>query len=126
MNISKSLSLIFFVCLACGKPLPTLEGIDKPRWEKDKSGCGNARITMVTAINSQKEKLLGLDQLEIVELLGRPDQNELSSRSQKIFYYFLEPGPLCANATDSLSQRLAIRFNAMGLAKEVAVVRGEW
>ncbi len=126
MNVSKSLNLILFVCLACGKPLPTLEGIDKTLWETDKSGCGNVRITMVNSIKAEKEKLLGLGQLDVVELLGRPDQNELTSRSQKIFYYFLEPGPLCEHATDSLSQRLAIRFNAMGLAKEVAVVRGEW
>lgn len=126
MNISRSLSFVFFLCLACGNPLPTLEGIDKTSWEEDKSGCGHARIAMVKAIDSEKEKLLALDQIQIVELLGRPDQNELSTRNQKIFYYFIEPGPLCENATDTLPQRLAIRFNAMGLAKEVAVVRGEW
>lgn len=77
---------------------------------------------MRESIESQKEKLLALDQLQIVELLGRPDQNELSKRNQKFFYYFIEPGPVCANATDSLAARLAIRFNAMGLAKEVAIV----
>ena len=106
--------------------MPTLEGIDKARWEEDKYGCNNIRSTMRASLDSQKEKLLTLDQMEIVELLGRPDQNELSKRSQKFFYYFIEPGPACTNKADTLAERLAIRFNAMGLAKEVAIVRGEW
>ena len=59
--------------------------------------------------------------MQIVKLLGRPDQNELSTRNQKFFYYFLEPAPACGTATDSLSARLSIRFNAVGLAKEVAI-----
>jgi hypothetical protein len=126
MNICKSLSLLFLICMACGNPLPTLEGIDKVRWEEDKNGCGNVRRAMRESIDSQKEKLLGLDQLQIVELLGRPDQNELSERSQKFFYYYIERGPSCPDATDTLAARLAIRFNAMGLAKEVAAVRGKW
>ena len=92
MNICKSLSLVFLFCIACGKPLPTLEGIDRARWEEDKYGCNNIRSTMRASLDLQKEKLLALDQMEIVGLLGRPDQNELSKRSQKFFYYFIEPG----------------------------------
>lgn len=126
MNICKSLSFIFLFCIACGTPLPNLEGIDKVKWEEDKNGCNNIRITMRESLDSQKDKLLALDQMQIVDLLGRPDQNELSKRSQKLFYYYIEPGPACSNATDTLAARLAIRFNAMGLAKEVAIVRGEW
>lgn len=121
MNVFKSLSLVFLLCIACDKPLPTLEGVDKTRWEEDKNGCLGARSAMRESIDSEKEKLLALDQLQIVELLGRPDQNELSKRSQKFFYYFIEPGPSCPNRTDTLAARLAIRFNAMGLAKEVAI-----
>jgi outer membrane protein assembly factor BamE (lipoprotein component of BamABCDE complex) len=81
---------------------------------------------MRTTLDQQKEKLLALDQMQVVELLGRPDQNELSSRNQKFFYYFIEPGPDCQSSSGAEPERLAIRFNAMGLAKEVAIVRGEW
>lgn len=126
MNICKSISIALLFCVACDKPLPTLDGVDKERWEEDKNGCNNVRMTMRHSIESQKEKLLTLDQLQIVELLGRPDQNELSSRNQKFFYYFIEPGPACGNSNDSQAARLAIRFNAMGLAKETAIVTGGW
>ena len=72
-------------------------------------------------MDSEKDKLLGLDQMQIVEILGKPDLNELSTRNQKFFHYFIEPSPSCPAATDSLSKKLVIRFNAMGLAKEVAI-----
>src|SRR5690606_18078746 len=119
MNICKSFSIILLFCFACDKPLPSLEGIDADQWSQDKNACGNARHSMGAAIDRQKEKLLGLDQMQIVQLLGRPDQNELSSRNQKFFYYYLDPAPACGG--DTTAARLSIRFNAVGLAKEVAV-----
>jgi hypothetical protein len=121
MRIFKWLSLfLFIVCISCDKPLPELEGLDTRRWQEDKNGCNNFRVTMREVIDREKEKLLGLDQIQIVKILGRPDQNELTTRNQKFFYYFLEPGPAC-KASDSAAARLSIRFNAVGLAKEVAV-----
>lgn len=127
MNIYTTLTLLaLLLCVACDKPLPTLEGVDIDAWQQDKHGCKGTRNSMKRAMDAQKEKLLSLGQMQIVELLGRPDENELSSRNQKLFYYFIDPGPACDGATDSLAAKLAIRFNAVGLAKEVGVVRGKW
>ena len=118
MNISRSLSFLVFVfCISCDKPLPTLEGISTEQWMEDRNACSRARSSMTEAVDREKEKLLGLNQMQIVKLLGRPDQNELSTRNQKFFYYFLEPGPACENGNPS-AKRLSIRFNAVGLAKE--------
>jgi len=109
--------ILFF---SCSKPLPTLEGIDRSRWVSDVNGCGKTRQTMASAIEQEKDKLLALDQIQVVKLLGNPDQNELYSRNQKFFYYFIDPAPECPGG-DSTARRLVIRFNAVGLAKEVAV-----
>lgn len=76
---------------------------------------------MRVAIDREKEKLLGLDEMQTVTLLGSPDQNELYSRNQKFYYYFIEPAPSCSGGSDSISERLVIRFNAVGLAKEVSI-----
>ena len=101
--------------------MPSLQGVDLHQWELDKNACNGDRAGMRESIDREKEKLLSLTQMQVVELLGRPDQNELSTRNQKFFYYFVEPGPVCGNKGDSAAKRLAIRFNAMGLAKEVAI-----
>jgi hypothetical protein len=122
MSTCKWVSIfLFFFCLSCDKPMPTLEGIDLARWKEDQNACSHLRTTMREAMDREKNKLLSLGELQIVELLGKPDQNELSKRNQKFFYYFLEPGPACHDRADSVAARLSIRFNAMGLAKEVAI-----
>ena len=113
--------LLLLFSFSCDKPLPTLEGMDLKKWREDKDACQDIRSSMREAIEGQKEKLLALDQMQVVNLLGRPDVNELSTRNQKFFYYFLEPAPRCEVAADSTALKLVIRFNAMGLAKEVAV-----
>lgn len=75
---------------------------------------------MLPVLNRQKNKLQGLSESQIIELLGRPDQNELYKRNQKFFSYYLQSSPACL--TDSLPPvKLVLRFNAMGRAKEVSL-----
>jgi hypothetical protein len=115
----KLLALSLFLLVCCGRPLPTLDSINLEKWKQDKNGCLGYRAESIDRLNAQKEKLRGLSQDEIVQLLGRPDQNELYKRNQKFFFYALSPGKTCG--TDSVSKKLSLRFNAMGLAKEVII-----
>lgn len=116
-----SLAVLTLLFISCGKPLPSLEGIDEQAWKDDKNGCGNKRSSMVSAIQAEKEKLLALDEMKIVKLLGKPDRNELFTRNQKFYEYFLQPSPECRADSSQTALKLVIRFNALGLAKEVAV-----
>lgn len=113
-----------FICLlltACFKNEPHLDGFNKKAWIADKNGCQSKRAAMVTAIERQKDKLLALDEMEIVNVLGKPDQNELYKRNQKFYYYFINPSPECVGVDTTQSVQLVIRFNAMGLAKEISI-----
>jgi hypothetical protein len=108
--------------LGCGKGIPTLEGIDQAVWKNDRNACKRERTLMADAITRQRSKLLSLTEIDIVRLLGNPDRNELFKRNQKFYYYFLEPAPECKlDSVGSKSRKLIVRFNAMGLAKEVEV-----
>ncbi|MEO8474113.1 MAG: hypothetical protein ABI477_18060 [Chryseolinea sp.] len=119
-----SLSILMLVAGSCGKPIPEIDGIDIKAWKNDQNGCQEIRLKVFDTFVTQKEKLLALSETDIVGLLGNPDVNELSDRNQKLFYYFLEPGADCpTHHSASQAQRLAIRFNAMGLAKEIRVER---
>lgn len=115
------LIIMLVVVSGCGKELPVFESLDLQQWRKDKNACGTYRTESLASFQSQKEKLLALKELQVVELLGRPDRNELYKRSQKFYYYYLKPAPKCAHYDANNSTRLAIRFNAMGLAKEIAI-----
>ncbi len=126
MNLNPpSFSFPIFIALlllnsGCGNPLPKLENMDLQEWHSDKDGCLNKRSVMEASLANQKDKLLALTEKQIISLLGKPDQNELYSRNQKFYTYFLTPAPSCASYQNS-SKTLIIRFNAMGLAKEVSL-----
>lgn len=118
-------SRLFYIALlscmfSCGKPLPHLENVDLTVWKSDPDGCQGQRALMVEQFKLQKNKMLGLSEAQIIELLGKPDENELYTRNQKFYYYFFTAGPECAVPAQT-SQVLNIRFNATGLAKEVAI-----
>ena len=113
-------SLFFSLLLSCGKPLPTLDEIDLEKWKEDKAGCTMVRQTFINQLDQQREKIKSLSESEVVELLGRPDKNELLKRNQKFFYYYLEPSPTCPQGNLEF-KKLMIRFNAIGLAKEVSI-----
>jgi len=105
--------------IMCGKPLPDLAPIDLIQWKADKGGCNQQRLTYIEELKIQKGELKGLSEKDIIELLGRPDHNELYKRNQKFYYYDIEPGTSC---NDQLAgQQLVIRFTAMGYAKEVSI-----
>jgi len=120
----KKLSLVSTVIIllisACGKSLPVLT-INLTQWIEDRNGCKNLRSAMVDTIDREKEKLLGLTEHQIVTLLSRPDQNELYKRNQKFYYYYLDPSQHCSPTASGRARQLVIRFNAMGVAKEVSI-----
>jgi outer membrane protein assembly factor BamE (lipoprotein component of BamABCDE complex) len=113
-------SFFFLLLSSCGKPLPSFDGLDLKSWKEDKNGCGTIRQQLIDQLEKQKEKIKSLSESEVVKLLGRPDKNELLKRNQKFYYYFLEPGPNCGNEKTEF-RKLMIRFNAIGLAKEVSI-----
>ena len=108
------LILLFF---SCDRPLPTLDGIDQTKWKNDKNGCNGSRSAMLESLKQQQTKLQGLSEMQVINILGRPDQNELYKRNQKFFFYWIT-GSSCTK--DSVKIRLGIRFTAMGFAKEIS------
>jgi hypothetical protein len=113
-------TILAVLCACCSRNPRELTGVDWEAWKNDRQGCGNIRKTYQDAIKDQKDRLKSMSEMEVVEQMGRPDQTELLKRNQKFYTYFISGGPGCAEA-DSSVVLLTIRFNAMGLAKEVEV-----
>lgn len=106
---------IFIICIAC-TDLPKLENIDLKKWKDDKNACMKYRIEVVDKLMSQKDKLKGLSQNEVIELLGTADKHQLYERSQKFFIYYLEPNKNCEEYTEGYIKALYIRFNSLDQA----------
>lgn len=80
-------------------------------------------MKIIDVLMEQKTVIQGLNQTEIVNLLGKPDRNELYKRSQKFFEYQISPDKLCNANQAQNNTYLSIRFNATGLAKEILVYK---
>jgi hypothetical protein len=117
-------NLIIFVVLllfaSCSsKPIPELKNFNKNIWVSDKMACKDERAQFRLSIQTQMNLLKGLKESAILEILGKPDQNELMPRNQKHFSWYITPAPGCETYKNTLTEKLIIRFNATGLAQEI-------
>jgi len=111
------LPIIALMFYGCGLPAD-LNGYNDVTWKSDANGCNGDRLAMTEVFVTQKDKIKGLDEPQILRLLGKPDKQELYIRSQKFFVYYMEPGPTCENSIEP-PLLLTIRFNALGYTNEV-------
>ncbi|GGK80316.1 hypothetical protein ACD591_09825 [Rufibacter glacialis] len=69
-------------------------------------------------------QLVGLKEGDVRKLFGKPDTEELMERSQKIYIYFITPGPKCSPTPATQpgkKEALAIRLDALGNVREANV-----
>lgn len=115
------LSIAILICLitGCAKS-DTLGNFDTKKWQKDIKGCSGERTKMIDDLIEVKTKLLGLYQKSIIKLLGQPEEQELSNRSQTYYSYYIDPSTTCENGSDD-PRILEIRFTSLGIANEVNI-----
>jgi len=117
------LAISFFGC----DTAPVIDGFDSQMWKADYKGCNGTRMKQLSVLKANEAKLKGLDEMEVVGLLGKPDRADLRARSQNFYWYYLSAGPHCKgniNNPDTVSNNekpliLKLRFNAVDLVTEV-------
>ncbi|SHK44925.1 hypothetical protein [Hymenobacter psychrotolerans] len=105
---------------SCGGSQPQLPGFDTSAWRSDPYGCKSVRSNQAKALLAGKEQLYGLRTATIDKMLGRPDEEELAEQTEKIYYYYLEPGLQCEPAHQrSGANKISIRFGSLGTVTEI-------
>ncbi len=94
--------------------------IDLERWRNDRGACQDFRKEEIHNIGKVKPELLGKSSNEIGKMFGAPDIQQLGTRNQKIYIYFVESGPQCQDKNRSAeANKLIFRFNAVSLLTEI-------
>ncbi len=130
-----TLFLVILLSFSACKNTPKLENFDQSVWKKDKNACLNNREKMVQSIENQKDKILGISQMQVIDLLGSPDYQQLQDRQQKFFYYYFQTGAQCNKSTQKSTKNasknaeingnaIRVRFSALNAVSEV--VRTEY
>jgi hypothetical protein len=108
------------VLAGCGHALPQLPGFDAAKWRADPYACRNQRRAAVPALTQSKEKLYEARADDVTALLGPPDEEELRAGTEKVYYYYLEPGTQCQGRhARSGAPCISLRFGPLGTVTEV-------
>jgi hypothetical protein len=108
-------SLLFLS--TCSSPSEDFN-FDSDTWKKDLNGCQGQRLKQQKQVEDMRLDLVGLKEYKIRQLLGKPDLEELMERSQKIYIYFIAPGPKCQAQAAPKKVALTVRLDALGNVRE--------
>lgn len=96
---------------------PDIDGFDIEKWESAIENCTDYRMDKAGEfLDQHSDKIVGLNQNEIKELLGNPSRHQLFNRNQKFFFYSLN----C-----DVTHELRIRYDALGRVKELQVIEAQ-
>ena len=111
--------IIYIMLLSCSAP-DKIGALDLVRWRSDRGGCEGKRVMQEADFKTIEKEILAKHIDEVTHLLGRPDIHQLGSRDQKYYVYFFEKGDHCQDITKkSISKKVILRFNAIGLLAEI-------
>jgi outer membrane protein assembly factor BamE (lipoprotein component of BamABCDE complex) len=106
---------------SCSGTTSDLPNFNEKEWIRDKNGCEKLRESMIVPLEASLDRLKGMSENEILEVLGSPDLNELYKRNQKFYIYHITPSIDCGPSESSTQRFLEIRFSATNRAREIMV-----
>jgi len=115
--------ILLLSCLylfSCGQLPISEEEFNNTSWKNDKNGCQGERSKIVKNFEGIKDRLIGLGENQLRQLLGSPDQVQLLERSQKFYIYYIEKGAQCGD-TGIEGKNYQIRFNSLNQVNEVSL-----
>ncbi|TPE42532.1 hypothetical protein [Pontibacter mangrovi] len=98
----------------------SLKDFDSDTWKDDRFGCDSKRAELVSDFEKIRKEMYGKKEYVVRNVLGKPDSEELMERSQRIYFYYIEPGTQCQNRKQlSEANRVQVRINSLGKVSEI-------
>lgn len=117
--MKKLIILLITVSLtSCGSDV-SIPDFDNKIWKNDKSGCKSERVKQIDNLFNHRHLLKGVSEDNMIGFLGMPDQQDLQTRGQKMYKYWISGSTKCPKT--GTGKKLVIRFNAINKANEVFI-----
>lgn len=120
----KSITILLsatLVALAACTSAPEIKGFNFEAWRADRNACQGIRDTMQTNLERIRPQLKGISDRHLMQLLGKPDRNELDERNRKYITYFISAGNQCDPKAAALGKRIKFSSSAMGIISEAII-----
>lgn len=109
--------IVLISAIACQPSTTSFETFDSDQWIMESRNCNHYRIQVIENMKTEFEKFIGMNETELIEILGKPEETHLYTRGQKFFNYQL----ICDEAKTA-NKTLRIRFSALDYVNEVLVL----
>jgi hypothetical protein len=104
----------------CGHALPDIPGFAAPAWRADRYACAGQRAALLPPLLAARPRLYEARANDVTALLGPPDEEELLAQTEKVYHYYLVPGPQCGpRRPHAGGPRLSLHFGPLGTVTEV-------
>jgi hypothetical protein len=104
----------------CGHALTSIPGFQAAAWRADTYACQGQRAMLLPPLLAARASLYEARADDVTALLGRPDVEELQANTEKVYYYYLTPGPQCGPRHPyAPGPRLTLHFGPLGTVTEV-------
>lgn len=111
------LAFISIQILGCGRNTE-IANFDSEAWKSDKNGCEKARIQMMSRLEELIYELKGMEEAQLLKVLGKADKTELYERGQRFMIYDISPDETCQIDYQGQQIDLILRLNALGIVSE--------
>lgn len=112
MNLKCLILLIsIFVFSSCKKEID-FKNFDPLTWRKDYNGCDGSREVQYIYLDKIKNEFIGVRETQLVEILGKPNKQELGERGKTTYFYYIIPGKQCVFRKNE-TKLLVIDFDAL-------------
>jgi len=112
--------LFVLIASACNEDI-RIPNFEPQKWKEDPNGCNGDREKLLTILLTGRSQVIGKNEVEVKEFLGKPDSQDLRTRGQKFFEYGVKGGNLCNPQSLNQPEILRIRFDALDRVTEMAV-----
>jgi len=121
LSLLPLVALLPLLFASCGHALPEVPGFGAAAWRADRGACLNQRAALLPPLLAARARLYQARANDVTALLGRPDEEELLAQTEKVYYYYLRPGPQCAptRLRHAPGPRLSLHFGPLGTVTEV-------
>ena len=108
------------VLAGCGHALSDIPGFAAPAWRADRYACADKRVALLPPLLAARPRLYEARANDVTALLGPPDEEELLAQTEKVYHYYLVPGPQCGpRRPHAAGPRLSLHFGPLGTVTEV-------
>jgi hypothetical protein len=115
-----SAASLVWLLSGCGHALTTIPGFQAAAWKADTYACQGKRAALLPPLLAARASLIEARADDVTALLGQPDEEELQANTEKVYYYYLTPGPQCGpRHPHATGPRLTLHFGPLGTVTEM-------